>query len=242
MQPDSVTEAPTIIVVLQWPSPPLSFHIIHLQYPATMGNLFSADSTARFYEGITLLFANPKKEFPQDFDPERPFEAVPLGKVSREGFVDFARSRNALGVVPLEKNHLGFKPQSPLDVELRDNATYIVVHPTPPIPELYEDMRLVLPLENGFPEDFDPERPGSEVEVVKLRNLSQHGFVSFLAGRNAEFVVTPEDYPSRDVSKTIPADVELRDGATYIVLPRKGKDYEQTVSTFTLHIAFCYLW
>ncbi len=102
-------------------------------------------------------------------------------------------------------------------------------------------MRLVLPLENGFPDfdpDFDPERPGSEVEVVKLRNLSQHGFFSFLAGRNAEFAVTPEDYPSRDVSKMIPADVELRDGATYIVLPRKGKNHEQTVSTFTLHIAF----
>ena len=214
---------------------------MHLKYPVIMGNLFSADSTpstARFYEGITLLFANPKKEFPQDFDPERPFKAVPLKKISRASFVDLVKGRK---VVLLEKFD-DYEPVVPLDVELRDNATYIVVHPTPPIPELYEDMRLVLPLENGFPEDFDPERPGSEVEVVKLRNLSQHGFVSFLAGRNAEFVVTPEDYPSRDVSKTIPADVELRDGATYIVLPRKGKDYEQTVSTFTLHIAFCYLW
>ena len=64
-----------------------------------------------------------------------------------------------------------------------------------------------------------------------MRNLSQHGFVSFLAGRNAEFVVTPEDYPSRHVSKMIPADVALRDGATYIVLPRKGKNYEQMVSS-----------
>ena len=193
---------------------------------------------ARFFEGITLLSANPNKEFPQNFDPSRPFKTELLRRVSRASFVDSVNGRNGPSRVVLLDDKILEDPtkfklelESPLEVELRNNATYVVVHPTPPIPELYKDMTLVLPLENGFPEDFDPDRPGSDVEVMKLRNLSRQGFVSFLAGRNAEFVVTPEDYPSRDVSKMIPADIELRDGATYIVLPRKGKNYEQAVSS-----------
>ncbi len=145
-----------------------------------MGN-HSPRRSGRFYERITLLFANPNREFPQDFDPTRPFKTELLRRVSRASFVDSVNGRNSPSLVVLLEDPTKFKLEleSPLEVELRNNATYIVVHPTPPVPELYQDMRLVLPLENGhgFPEDFDPECPGSEVEVVKLRELSQRGYI-----------------------------------------------------------------
>ena len=193
---------------------------------------------ARFYEGITLLYANPNKEFPQNFDPWRPFKTKSLARVSRASFVGIVNGRNGPSEVVLLDDKILEDPtkfklelESPLEVELRNNATYVVVHPTPPIPEFYKDMTLVLPLENGFPEDFDPEFPGSDVEVMKLRNLSRQGFVRAVDRQNGGFVVALEDYPSRNVSKMDPADIELRDGATYIVLPCKGKNYEQAVSS-----------
>ncbi|KAG7670019.1 hypothetical protein NADE_006263 [Nannochloris sp. 'desiccata'] len=206
-----------------------------MQYPVTVGNLFSADSTpsapstARFYQGITLLYANPNKEFPENFDPSRPHKTVSLGSVSRVGFVDFLSGRNGLAKVLLLENFredpIKSKPQSPLDCELRNNATYIVITPTP---ELY-NVTLLAKLEGELPEDFDPEFPGGDVQVEQLLGVSRQGFVRAVDRRNGDFVVALEDYPSRDVSKKDSADIELRDGATYVVLPRKGKNYEQTV-------------
>jgi hypothetical protein len=208
-----------------------------------MGDLFSTDSTPpqpsaeRFVEGITLLYANPKKEFPQNFDPSRPFKTKSLVKVSRAGFVSIVNGRNGpLEVVLLDdkilKDPTTFKLElvSPLDVELRNNATYVVVHPSPPTPELY-NVTLLAKLDGGLPEDFDPKFPGSEVEVEDLIGISRQGFIRAVDRQNGGFVVALEDYPSRNVAKKDAADIELRDGATYIVLPRKGKNYEQAVSS-----------
>ena len=49
---------------------------------------------------------------------------------------------------------------------------------------------------------------------------------------NGVAVVPLEDFDPEALVKETPEEVELRDGATYIVLPRKGKNYEQAVSTF----------
>ncbi|KAH7623391.1 hypothetical protein NADE_002580 [Nannochloris sp. 'desiccata'] len=203
-----------------------------------MGNLFStpsAPSTARFYEGITLLYANPNKEFPQNFDPSRPFKTKSLARVSRASFVGIVNGRNGPSDVILLDDKILEDPttfklelESPLEVELRNNAIYVVVHPTPPIPELY-NVTLLAKLDGELPDDFDPKSPGSDVQVEDLIGISRQGFVRVVDRRNGDFVVALEDYPSRDVAKKDSADIELRDEAKYIVLPRKGKNYEPTV-------------
>ena len=219
---------------------------MHLKYPVIMGNLFSADSTpstARFYEGITLLFANPKKEFPQDFDPERPFKAVPLKKISRASFVDLVKGRK---VVLLEKFD-DFEPVVPLDVELLDNATYIVIHPTPPIPERYTNVTLIWgnPEEN-FPDGFDYKDPfGSRV----IDSVSRESFISRVEGEGCVAVLPLDDFLNFSLNPTAfilkektPREVELCDNATFILIRSGEKGLKKRVSTFTLHIAFCYLW
>ena len=192
---------------------------------------------ARFYEGITLLFANPNKEFPQNFDPSRPFKTELLRRVSRGSFVDSVNGRNGPSRVVLLDDKILEDPttfklelESPLEVELRNNATYVVVHPSPPIPELYTLTLLAKP-EGELPDVFDPKSPGSDVDVQLLTAISRQGFIRAVDRRNGDFVVALEDYPSRDLSKKDSEDIELRDGATYIVLPRKEKNYEQAVSS-----------
>ena len=94
-----------------------------------MGNLLSTNSTPRLYEGITLLLADPEKQFPEEFDPKVPPEVLKLKKVSREGFIRAVERENGVAVVALED----FDPtprleeETPEYVELRDRATYIVV-------------------------------------------------------------------------------------------------------------------
>ncbi|KAG7674187.1 hypothetical protein KSW81_006016 [Nannochloris sp. 'desiccata'] len=99
-------------------------------YPVTMGDLFStpsAPSTARFYEGITLLFGNPNKEFPQNFDPTRPFKTELLRRVSRASFVDSVNGRNGPSRVVLLEDPTTFKLEleSPLEVELLSRQGFV---------------------------------------------------------------------------------------------------------------------
>jgi hypothetical protein len=96
-----------------------------------MGNLLSSNSTSstpRLYEGITLLLADPEKQFPLEFNPEEPFEVKVLERASLSGFIKKVEREQGVGVVPLQR----FDPQAlkevqPEDIELCDGATYIVV-------------------------------------------------------------------------------------------------------------------
>jgi hypothetical protein len=83
------------------------------------------------YKGITLLWPNPQKEFPQGFDPAQPFAQAILKPISRQDFVARLRDEHAAAVVRLEDfipNALS-PEDSPGNVQLRDNATYILVPP-----------------------------------------------------------------------------------------------------------------
>jgi hypothetical protein len=95
-----------------------------------MGNFFSTSSTPRLYKGIKLLLADPEKDFPEEFNPERPFKVRRMENTSRESFVKTVERLDGAFVVPQEK----FVPSedlideaAPEVVELRDGATYIVV-------------------------------------------------------------------------------------------------------------------
>jgi len=229
----------------------LSFHIIHLQYPVTMGNLFStpsAPSTARFYEGITLLYANPNKEFPQNFDPSRPFKTKSLTRVSRASFVGIVNGRNGPSEVILLDDKILEDPttfklelESPLEVELRNNAIYVVVHPTPPIPEFYEGITLLRGNpEEEFPRDFDPANPFG---TALLKKVSRQGFVSRVKDEDAVAVVRLEDFLKYSLNPTAfilkdesPLDVELCDNATFILIHSGEKGLRKRVSTFLLSL------
>ncbi|KAH7621183.1 hypothetical protein NADE_009231 [Nannochloris sp. 'desiccata'] len=204
-----------------------------------MGDLFStpsAPSTARFYEGITLLFGNPNKEFPQNFDPTRPFKTELLRRVSRASFVDSVNGRNGPSRVVLLEDPTTFKLEleSPLEVELRNNATYIVVHPTPPIPEFYEGITLLRGNpEEEFPRDFDPAHPFGK---ALLKKVSRQGFVSRVKDEGAVAVVRLEDFLKYSLSPTAfilkdesPLDVELCDNATFILIHSGEKGLRKRV-------------
>ena len=73
----------------------------------------------KFYYDITLLFADSEKDFPVDF------EAKKFKKVSREGFLRVVERDTVVALEDFDPEAL--REQSPLDVELRDGATYIVI-------------------------------------------------------------------------------------------------------------------
>ena len=104
-------------------------------------------------------------------------------------------------------------------------------------PELYEHITLLLAdPEKQFPEEFDPQKP----KKVKVMNkTSRETFCSRVANVNGEAVVALEAFDPTALVDEPPELVELRDGATYIVVPREDKTTEQRVSSFA---AFCYLW
>ena len=84
----------------------------------------------KLYSGITLLFTDPKKRFPEEFDPQCPYHKLQPNKVSREGLIKLIYGRSGETLVPLEDFH--YEPptlweETPQDVDLRDGATYIVV-------------------------------------------------------------------------------------------------------------------
>lgn len=96
-----------------------------------MGNLLSSNSTSstpRLYEGIKLLLADPEKQFPEGFDPKKPFKVKALGKVSRESFVKCVERETGAYVVAVENfDPTGVVNQAPEEVDLCDEATFIVV-------------------------------------------------------------------------------------------------------------------
>ena len=96
-----------------------------------MGNLLSSNSTSstpRLYEDITLLLADPEKQFPEEFDPQRPFKTKILKRTSRETLCTRVTNENGVAVVALEDfDPTGLKDEPPELVELCDGATYIVV-------------------------------------------------------------------------------------------------------------------
>ncbi len=182
-----------------------------------MGGLFSTDSThpeqstARYFEGIKLLFSDPVKEFPQDFDPERPFKTRSLLKVSRASFVSIV---NGSDVVLLE-NFGDFEPQSPLEVELRDNATYIVVSP-----KVY-NVNLIWGKPDQNFADFDYNDPFRATVIAGTRE----GFISMVEAEGCATVLPLEDFLNFKnrtafiLRERSPREVELRDNATFILIP-----------------------
>ena len=95
---------------------------------ATMGNLLSSNSTPRLYEDITLLLAYPELDFPDEFDPQRPYKVKELKMISRGTFCTRVKNENGVAVVELEDfDPRRAKEQAPEEVALRDGATYIVV-------------------------------------------------------------------------------------------------------------------
>ncbi len=214
-----------------------------------MGDLFStpsapsAPSTARFYEGITLLFGNPNKEFPQDFNPERPFKTELLRRVSRASFVDSVNGRNGPSRVVLLEGPTTFKLEleSPLEVELHNNATYVVVHPSPPTPECYTNVKLIWgnPEEN-FPDDFDYNDPfGAAV----IDSVSRESFISRVEGEGCVAVLPLDDFLNFSLNPTAftlkektPREVELRDNATFILLHSGEKGLRKMVRSFARRV------
>ncbi|KAH7624994.1 hypothetical protein NADE_002214 [Nannochloris sp. 'desiccata'] len=91
-------------------------------------------------------------------------------------------------------------------------------------PKFYNDITLLLAdPENDFPLEFNPERP-SQVKV--LERASREGFIRTVERKNGETVVPLERFDPQALKEVSPEDVELRDGATYIVVPRSEKSYE----------------
>ena len=84
-------------------------------------------SRPRLYHGITLLLANPEDRFPEDFDPEHPFDRTPMRNTSRESFIRSVERVGGAFVVRIEDFGPDALLEPPEDVELLDGATYIVV-------------------------------------------------------------------------------------------------------------------
>lgn len=87
-------------------------------------------STPQRYEDIEILFADPAKAFPEDFNPDYPFRVEHIKRVSYKGFVATMDREHVAALVALED----FDPQafhieemSPVDVELHDGATFIAI-------------------------------------------------------------------------------------------------------------------
>ncbi len=102
-------------------------------HSVTMGNLFSTPPTRVLYNDIKLLWPNPQKVFPRDFDPEQPFCSQVLAVVDRQAFIERLQTEDFAGLVRPEN----FNPAAssltvelPRIVELSDGATFILVPPT----------------------------------------------------------------------------------------------------------------
>ena len=88
----------------------------------------STSSRPELYEHITLLLADPEKQFPEEFDPQKPRKIKPLGKLSLQNFVKCVEREAGGYVVAVQDfDPTGVVYQIPETVELRDGATYIVV-------------------------------------------------------------------------------------------------------------------
>ena len=101
-------------------------------------------------------------------------------------------------------------------------------------PQLYKGIKLLLAdPEKQFPLDFNPEDPFVE---KKLKQVSRESFIEKVKLEEGVGVVPLEEFSPEGIEEETLEDVELRDGATYIVIPGRGKSYEKRVSSFA---AFC---
>ena len=101
-------------------------------------------------------------------------------------------------------------------------------------PRLYKGIKLLLAYpEKRFPLEFNPEDP---FEEKKLKQVSRESFIDKVKIEEGVGVVPLEEFSPEGIEEETAKEVELRDGATYIVIPRRGKSYEKRVSSFA---AFC---
>lgn len=91
------------------------------------------DSMPQVYDHITFLVADSNKDFPREFDPERPVEVWRYAKLSRKGFVWTVDRLEGSGVMPLE-DFDDRRKAAPVvildtaeDAHLYDGAVYVVV-------------------------------------------------------------------------------------------------------------------
>jgi len=97
-------------------------------------------------------------------------------------------------------------------------------------PKLYENIKLLLAdPDQHFPEGFDPQNP---FDVKHLEKASREGFIDKVKLENGTAVVALQKFDPKALKEVSPLDVELCDGATYIVVPRSDKSYEKRVSSF----------
>lgn len=88
--------------------------------------------------------------------------------------------------------------------------------------ELYFGVKLLFPdPEASFPRDFNPELPFRRRTAKVISLLS---FVDVVEGEGGTCVIPLEDFdqntPTRELQVLAAGDVELSDGATFIVVPR----------------------
>ena len=102
-------------------------------------------------------------------------------------------------------------------------------------PKLYDGIRLLY-AEPGeqFPEEFDPKCPWA---IRNYTEMDRECFVDMFKWENSRAVVPLEDFENdpRALWEVPVMDVELREGATYIVVPLKETTSGKKVSCFLLH-------
>ncbi|KAG7674380.1 hypothetical protein KSW81_000038 [Nannochloris sp. 'desiccata'] len=92
-------------------------------------------------------------------------------------------------------------------------------------PPLYEGIKLLLAdPDKRFPQDFNPEDP---LETKKLKKVSRESFINKVKSEEGVGVVPLEEFSPEGIEEATAEEVELKDKATYIVIPRRGKSYEK---------------
>jgi hypothetical protein len=97
-------------------------------------------------------------------------------------------------------------------------------------PRLYNGIKLLLvDPEKRFPLEFNPQDP---FEEKKLKQVSRESFIDKVKSEEGVGVVPLEEFSPEGIEEETAKEVELRDGATYIVIPCRRKRYEKRVSSF----------
>ncbi|KAG7674696.1 hypothetical protein NADE_007988 [Nannochloris sp. 'desiccata'] len=92
-------------------------------------------------------------------------------------------------------------------------------------PPLYGGIKLLLAdPDKRFPQDFNPEDP---LETKKLKKVSRESFINKVRSEEGVGVVPLEEFSPEGIEEATAEEVELKDKATYIVIPRRGKSYEK---------------
>ena len=105
--------------------------------------------------------------------------------------------------------------------------------------DLYAGITLLLPDPGKvFPGEFDPHRPW---DTMILDCVSQEEFSDAVYKANGIAAVPLEFFledPELERGVRTPDSVELRDGGTYVMIPRKQDIPDKPVSCFALHVVF----